>query len=151
MLTPWILVPLAIVLLACIATELRDGLIRDALTLPSLLYFLIVQFVMGLQQGMLALGAAVGIVAIAVVGGVVIPKRIRGIEMLGMGAIKLLGSVAAAIGPWRTVIMGIAFLAAVPIALLVERRRADSANAVPSSPIIAVCAAIALAIAGLSR
>lgn len=139
MLPTFIALPLLLVLATCIVIELRTQLIKDAITLPSIAYFLGANLIAGRESALSYIGAGVFVAVAATLFGVVIPRRFCRGEWLGMGAVKLLVATAvAAGGPYALIIVGL-YTALALLALGVTaamQRRTYVRAPVPSSPLL---------------
>ncbi|HEU4889481.1 MAG TPA: prepilin peptidase [Thermoanaerobaculia bacterium] len=130
----FVVAPLLLLLLGVSAYEIRTGLIKDVVTLPGLLYMLVVRALIGpdawFKYLLAALLLVVGFVLLSSV-----PRLFgRDDDWIGFGAVKLLGVVGAAVGLSGALWVALGFIAGVAVAMLVTR--AVGLDFVPSSPII---------------
>jgi|GEM_PF-923943 len=140
-----ILLPVLILLTICVYTDIKHRLIYDRWTIPSMIYFLIVQLMNGSLGkgiiGLLVLGLTIYALAWITKGGI------------GGGDIKLYAALGAAFGMmsglWIAAIASIlAAIGSIPL-LIIKRYRYLPAkyNEVPMAPFIAAGTAAVIALA----
>ncbi len=117
----WQLLPLLAALALVVVTDLRMRLIPDVITLPALIYALVLAVVSGRNPTLLeaAIGALVG-------GGLVLLVAIVSRGGMGGGDVKLTAMLGAALG-WRGALVALALSqlagAVIVLGLLVVRRQ----------------------------
>jgi prepilin signal peptidase PulO-like enzyme (type II secretory pathway) len=136
----WCLVPLLIALAVIIVLDFRTKIIPDVLTLPGLVYALVVAaFGESPSLGQAVLGAVAG-------GGIVFLITVVSRGAVGGGDIKLMAMLGAALG-WKGALAVLAFsqLAAGLVALgLLITRRASRRDVLPVGAIISLLGAVML-------
>ncbi len=136
----WCLVPLLIALAVIIVLDLRTKVIPDVLTLPGIVYALVVAaFGESPSLGQAVLGAVAG-------GGIVFLIAVVSRGAMGGGDIKLMAMLGAALG-WQGALAVLAFsqLAAGLIALgLLFARQAGRRDTLPVGAIISLLGAVML-------
>jgi leader peptidase (prepilin peptidase)/N-methyltransferase len=127
---------------ACLALAWIDAefqLLPDAITLPGIAVGLTLSFWSVQRTSWQALlGAAIGAGALYLVGW--IWSRLRGVEAMGLGDVKMLGMVGALMGPWGvllTVFFGSVLGSLVGLSLIVSRR-GTLATAIPFGVFLAI-------------
>lgn len=134
---PFIIVPIVVMLLAAVYTDLRQRLIYDWLTLPGIIYFLLVHAFLHPQQWFdYLLGAIIS-------GGITLLMAVISKGALGGGDIKLLAMVGAAVG-WQAGIYVLLFtyllatLFAIPVWIASKlRKNKGKKPEFPMAPFIA--------------
>jgi leader peptidase (prepilin peptidase)/N-methyltransferase len=136
----WYLVPLFIALAVIIVLDLRTKVIPDIVTLPGIVYALVVAACMeSLSFGGAALGAIVG-------GGIVLLLAVVSRGAVGGGDIKLMGMLGATLG-WKGALALLAYsqVAAALVALtLLIAHRARSRDLFPVGAIISLSGTVML-------
>jgi prepilin signal peptidase PulO-like enzyme (type II secretory pathway) len=142
----WVYLPLFALLLVAVAYEIRTDLILDVLTLPAILYMVVARALVGPSPWFTYAGAAlVSAVALWFMG-VKLPEWLGRPEMVGMGAVKLMAVVSAAVG-FGTAMGVVAIFVVLATAIAFAAARWTSVDYVPSSPIIGIAVCVAFAIA----
>ena len=136
----WCLVPLLIALAVIIVLDLRTKIIPDVLTLPGIVYALVVAaFMESPSLGEAVLGAVTG-------GGIVLLLAVISRGAVGGGDIKLMAMLGAALG-WKGALAVLAFsqLAAALVALvLLSAHRAGYRDYLPVGAFISFFGAVML-------
>ncbi|WP_230077701.1 A24 family peptidase [Brevibacillus sedimenti] len=137
MLSPFVTVPVFLIMAVSVYTDLRRRMIYDWLTLPGIAYFLVVHAIAHPGQWMTY---ALGVI---VLGGISLVMAVVSNGQLGGGDIKLFALMGSAVG-WQAglLIMGLSYIiagfVAIPLWAIRKRRAAaEKWKEVPLAPFIA--------------
>ncbi|MBR8658939.1 prepilin peptidase [Anoxybacillus sediminis] len=137
LLSPFVTVPVFLIMAVSVYTDLRRRMIYDWLTLPGIAYFLVVHAIAHPGQWMTY---ALGVI---VLGGISLVMAVVSNGQLGGGDIKLFALMGSAVG-WQAglLIMGLSYIiagfVAIPLWAIRKRRAAaEKWKEVPLAPFIA--------------